>query len=191
MERNSALNLAMSKEICSLTLDLHIFLYFYTMKHEELKIQYKTYRIDEADQDVLELLEHAKNAVDNAYSPYSKFSVGAAVRLKNGMIVTGNNQENVAYPSGLCAERVALFYANSKYPDIPVTDLLIIAKANKTEISELPVTPCGACRQVMQETESRYHQDMRVILAGREELWEFKNGSQLLPLSFSEDFLPK
>ncbi len=161
------------------------------MKHEELKIQYKTYRIDEADQDVLELLEHAKNAVDNAYSPYSKFSVGAAVRLKNGVVVTGNNQENVAYPSGLCAERVALFYANSKYPDVPVTDLLIIAKSNKTEISELPVTPCGACRQVMQETESRYHQDMRVILAGREELWEFKNGSQLLPLSFSEDFLPK
>jgi cytidine deaminase len=158
------------------------------MKLEEIKIQYEKHQRDEVSEDILELLKHAEEAVKRAYAPYSKFSVGAAVRLANGEIITGNNQENVAYPAGLCAERVALFYANAKYPDIPVTDLLVVAESGNQGITEMPVTPCGSCRQVMQETESRYHKHMRVILAGKEELWVFENGSQLLPLNFTEDF---
>lgn len=158
------------------------------MKLEEIKIQYKKYQRDEVSEDILELLKHAEEAVKRAYAPYSKFSVGAAARLENGEIVTGNNQENVAYPAGLCAERVVLFYANAKYPEVAVTDLLVVAESGSQGVTEMPVTPCGSCRQVMQETESRYHKHMRVILAGKDELWVFENGSQLLPLNFTEDF---
>ncbi|MEA1874247.1 MAG: cytidine deaminase [Bacteroidota bacterium] len=158
------------------------------MKQEEIKIQYKKYRRDELDNDVLELLQHAEKSMKNAYAPYSKFHVGAAVKLANGKIITGNNQENAAYPSGLCAERVALFYANAEYPNIPVTDLIVVAESGSQGITEVPVSPCGSCRQVMQETESRYHKHMRVMLAGKEELWVFDNVSQLLPLNFTDDF---
>ncbi len=160
------------------------------MKKEELKISYQRYGYNELPTDVKELVERAKDAISRAYAPYSKFRVGAAVRLENGMIITGNNQENVAYPSGLCAERVALFYANAEYPDVPVMDLLVMAESGDAGITDQPVSPCGSCRQVLQETETRYEQEMRVILAGKEEVWIFENGSQLLPLNFTEDFLP-
>ncbi|MFO7880097.1 MAG: cytidine deaminase [Bacteroidota bacterium] len=160
------------------------------MKQEKLHIDYKRYTYNEIPSDVKELLQSARSAISRAYAPYSKFRVGAAVRLENGMIVTGNNQENVAYPSGLCAERVALFYANAEYPDVPVSDLLVMAESGDTGITEQPVSPCGSCRQVLQETESRYEADIRVILAGKEEVWIFENGSQLLPLNFTDDFLP-
>ncbi|MEA3446846.1 MAG: cytidine deaminase [Bacteroidota bacterium] len=160
------------------------------MKQEELHIHYQRYNYQEIPKNVNELLEHARDAIKRAYAPYSKFRVGAAVRLENGVIITGNNQENVAYPSGLCAERVALFYANAKYPDIPVVDLLIMAESGDNGITEQPVSPCGSCRQVLQETELRYNKDIRVMLAGKEEVWIFENGSQLLPLNFTDDFMP-
>ncbi|MFW5805622.1 MAG: cytidine deaminase [Bacteroidales bacterium] len=160
------------------------------MKQESLHINYQRYTYQEIPENVKELITHAKDAIQRAYAPYSKFRVGAALRLENGVIVTGNNQENVAYPSGLCAERVALFYANSKYPDVPVLDLLVMAESGENGITEQPVSPCGSCRQVLQETELRYNKDIKVMLAGKDEVWIFENGSQLLPLNFTDDFLP-
>jgi len=93
------------------------------------------------------LLSHAEQSVETAYAPYSGFSVGSAVFLENNEIVSGSNQENVAYPAGLCAERVALFYASAKYPDVPVKAIAIAARSADFDISK-PVTPCGSCRQV-------------------------------------------
>lgn len=161
------------------------------MKSEEIRIQFQRYLLEELPEDLTELMNEAKKAINRAYAPYSRFRVGAALRLANNEIISGNNQENLAYPSGLCAERVALFYANAKYPDVAVNDLLVIAESDKNGITEQPVTPCGSCRQVLQETEMRYKKDIRIILCGKTEAWVFKNGSQLLPLNFTEDFLPE
>src|ERR1035437_1956912 len=97
----------------------------------------------------LKLLKEAEKAMHNAYAPYSEFIVGAAVLLENGKLVTGNNQENAAYPSGICAERVAIFYACAQYPKVAVKTIAIICDTKTNE----PVTPCGACRQVIAEYE--------------------------------------
>ena len=138
-----------------------------------------------------ELLEHALQAVENAYAPYSQFRVGAALRLINGMIIKGNNQENVAYPSGLCAERVAFFHASSNYPDVAIEAIAITAKAENFEISE-PVTPCGACRQVMSETETRQPGNIRVIMMGQNgKIFAIKSVGNLLPLMFKAEGLKK
>ena len=111
-------------------------------------------------------------ATARSYAPYSHFSVGAAALLNNGTIVTGTNQENAAYPSGLCAERTTLFYANSQYPDPPVNTLAIAARTEKDFI-ETPIPPCGAC-QVILETEKRYGQPIRILLYGKECIYEVK-----------------
>ena len=137
------------------------------------------------------LLQKAIEAVDNAYAPYSTFYVGAAVLLENGEIVTGNNQENAAYPSGLCAERVALFFASSIYPDVAVKAIAITAKAENFTIKE-PVAPCGACRQVMAETENRFDNKLRVIMMGEEGVIQVVEGMEsLLPSAFHAEELKK
>jgi len=144
--------------------------------------EYSSYReLPEQDE---QLVADAKQAAQNAYAPYSNFKVGAAVLLKNGEIITGNNQENSAYPSGLCAERVALFYANAKYPDVPVIAMAICAY-NKQGLLKTPVAPCGACRQVMLETELRFKTPVKVILIGEDYITVVDNTSQLLPFNFS------
>ncbi len=135
-----------------------------------------------------ELIKMAKNAAKNAYAPYSEFKVGACVLLENGKLITGNNQENSAYPSGLCAERVAIFYANSVFPDIAVKAIAICA-INKNGLLKNPVSPCGACRQVMLETELRFNKPIRTILIGKEKIIAIDNISQLLPLHFSKNNL--
>lgn len=135
------------------------------------------------------LIERAKQAATDAYAPYSGFRVGAAALLANGEIVTGNNQENVAYPSGLCAERVALFAASSQFPGIPVIALAIAAETEKFTIKE-PVYPCGGCRQVMAEYEVTQAQPMRVLMAGPGmDTLEAPGVDHLLPLRFSADQL--
>lgn len=135
------------------------------------------------------LLEAAGQAADSAYAPYSHFSVGAAVLLENGEIVQGSNQENVAYPSGLCAERVVLFYVGANYPDIPVKAIAITAKSQKFEIDQ-PLAPCGSCRQVMVETEKKYGQDIRIILRGQKgKIHVINSVGDILPFSFSSDKL--
>ena len=119
----------------------------------------------------------------HSYAPYSKFKVGAAALLANGAIVTGSNQENAAYPSGLCAERTTLFYANSQYPDQAVLTLAIAARTEQDFIDN-PIPPCGACRQVILETETRYKHPVRILLYGKKEIYLIKGIRDLLPLSF-------
>ena len=141
---------------------------------------YKFEELTEADR---ALLQAAMDATKRSYAPYSKFSVGAAARLNNDVIVTGTNQENAAYPSGLCAERTTLFYANSQYPDQAVATLAVAARTER-DFLDAPSPPCGACRQVILETEKRFNQPMRILLYGKEEVYEVKSIRDLLPLSF-------
>ena len=128
------------------------------------------------------LVEAALNAPRQSYAPYSKFHVGAAALLENGEIVTGSNQENAAYPSGLCAERVTLFHAGHQYPDVPVIALAIAAVTNGKQV--VSISPCGACRQVLLETEQRFGKSMKVLLCGTEQIIIAPSAESLLPLCF-------
>jgi cytidine deaminase len=125
----------------------------------------------------------AIRAAARAYAPYSHFHVGVAVLLDDGTLVEGNNQENVSYPSGLCAERVALFAAGASFPDVPIVSLAIVAI--KDGIIQPFIAPCGSCRQVMLETEQRYGRPVRVLLIGAEETIIIPSAQDLLPYSFS------
>nr|WP_321408059.1 cytidine deaminase [uncultured Carboxylicivirga sp.] len=137
-----------------------------------------------------ELVEAAKEACLKAYAPYSSFNVGAAIRLANGVIVKGNNQENAAYPSGLCAERVAMFYANSSYPDVAVVGIAVIAM-NDDGVIKNPIAPCGSCRQVLLETELRMKQEFYTLLIGATEVYKIDSSAALLPLSFTGEGLKR
>ncbi len=152
---------------------------------KELKLNYNQLNhweeLSDADQ---VLVQKAKGVMSNAYTPYSKFKVGAAVLLSNNTVVTGSNQENIAYPSGLCAERVALFYAGANYPNEKVKTLCIVAKGNLVSV-ETTLSPCGACRQVMLETEIRQDEPYRVILVCQNDVTIiFSSASDFLPLAF-------
>ncbi len=139
----------------------------------------------------LELLNAAKKVVADAYAPYSGFNVGAAVLLDNGKIITGTNQENAAYPSGLCAERVAIFYASSQYPTAKIIAIAISASSRDQKIN-VPVPPCGACRQAMAEYEIKFTTPIRLIMAGETgEVFISPSVSNLLPLLFSSKNLGK
>lgn len=136
-----------------------------------------------------EVVDAARAATANSYAIYSHFNVGAAVRLNNGIIVSGTNQENAAYPSGICAERTTLFWANSQYPNESVETLAIAARTEQGEL-ETPIPPCGACRQVILETEKRFDRNIRIILYGARQCYIIEDGVKaLLPLSFNADFL--
>ena len=131
------------------------------MKEKELVINYVEYdSMDEMPAAEREMMEQAMKATATAYAPYSRFHVGAAVRLADGTVVTGSNQENIAYPSGLCAERVALFSVSAQKPDQAV-DMLAVVGYTEGEYCE--ASPCGACRQVMAEYESRYANTITVL----------------------------
>jgi cytidine deaminase len=162
------------------------------MKINKFSFEFEEYASKEelAKADI-ELINQAFKAAENAYAPYSHFRVGAALRLDNGKIITGNNQENVAYPSGLCAERVAFFHANSNYPDACVEVVAIAANAKNFDIPE-PVTPCGSCRQVMSESENRQKKNIRVLLVGQNgKVFAIKSVEDLLPLMFKAEGLKK
>ena len=149
------------------------------MKTITLETQVKVYAYHELSAEDLALTDAALEATRRSYAPYSRFHVGAAALLENGIVVTGTNQENVASPSGLCAERTTLFYANSQYPDVPVVALAIASPDTEGILS-----PCGACRQVMLETENRYGKPMRVLLCGAEEVIVVESARDLLPFAF-------
>ena len=134
------------------------------------------------------LLNASREAVLNAYAPYSKFNVGAAVLLENSEIISGNNQENAAFTAGLCAERVALFYANSYYKNIPVK-AIAVTSSNNLGITCDPVKPCGSCRQALIEVEVRFKQPIRIILNGRNKIQVFEGVENLLPFAFKPDSL--
>jgi cytidine deaminase len=158
------------------------------MQKKTIEIKVSVYNFEELNPEYKQLIDIAKEQVQKAYAPYSDFQVGAAVQLENGEIIAGSNQENSAYPSGLCAERVAMFYANSKYPDVAVKAIAIAAYTNGNFLSE-PVTPCGSCRQVLLETEMRYEKDICTVLYGTEKTYVIENVKQLLPLCFEKSSL--
>ena len=154
------------------------------MTSKEIKIAYKEYdNIDELEACDKELALAAMEAMKTAYAPYSNFNVGAAVRFEDGDIVKGSNQENAAYPSGLCAERTTLFYASASRPDKAMTAIAIVAGQNGTLCSS-PVTPCGACRQVMAQYQTKSGRPMQVILIGGDKIWKFEKVEDLLPFIF-------
>jgi len=152
---------------------------------------YEFNSIEELSEEDKKLLEYAREAADLAYAPYSNFYVGAALLLKNDKILRGNNQENVAYPSGLCAERVAIFAAGAQYPGVPIKAIAITAKSKSFKVNE-PVSPCGACRQVLAEYENRYGSNIRLILQGEEGRIHITDSVKtLLPLMFNTEKLKK
>ena len=154
------------------------------MRELTIRIPIRVFDYEELDADDRRLIDAAREATRRSYSPYSRFAVGAALRLLDGTFVSGSNQENAASPSGLCAERTTLFYANSRYPDQPVDTLVIAARNERGEFLAAPIPPCGACRQVMLETEKRYGHEMRILLYGTQGIYEIQGVSGLLPLSF-------
>ena len=125
------------------------------MEKLELKSVIKVCQTEELSEEERHLIELAIEATDRSYSPYSHFKVGAAIRLDNGEELSGSNQENAAYPSGICAERTTLFYAGAQFPDTPIRMLAIAARGTDGELTEEPTGPCGACRQVILESETR------------------------------------
>lgn len=155
---------------------------------EELRIQsvIKVCQMDELEASDRQIVELAISSTRNSYSPYSHFSVGAAVRLASGVVLPGCNQENAAFPAGLCAERSAIFAAGAQYPDQPVVALAIAARGTDGQLTEEPVSPCGTCRQVMIETETRFSQPIRILLYGRRRIYVMDGIKNLMPLSFTE-----
>lgn len=154
------------------------------MKEIQLHTRIQVFALHELSEEWQRLVSAARKATTRSYAPYSHFHVGAAALLENGLIVTGSNQENAAYPSGLCAERTALFHANSQYPEQAVCALAIAACREDGREFQAPISPCGACRQVMLETERRFDRPMQVLLCGKEEIYIAESAASLLPLAF-------
>ena len=154
------------------------------MTSKEIKIAYMEYEsLNQLEAGDKALAQAAIEATALSYAPYSNFNVGAAVLLEDGEIIKGSNQENAAYPSGLCAERTALFYASSSRPDKAIVALAIAAGQNGTLCAD-PATPCGACRQVMAQYQTKSGCPMKVLLVGGEKIWRFEKVDDLLPLIF-------
>jgi cytidine deaminase len=159
------------------------------MKTTNISITCTEYNsIEDLNQIDKELVLAAREAAKNAYAPYSKFRVGAAVMLESGMVISGANVENAAFPSGICAERSALSYSASNYPaDKPVA--IAVAAFNEKGLTKNPVSPCGNCRQVIAEEEFRNNNNIRVILSGETKLQIIEKGGDLLPLQFNRNSL--
>ncbi|MBP5565961.1 MAG: cytidine deaminase [Bacteroidales bacterium] len=154
------------------------------MTEKDINIKFREYAsLDELEKEDRELAEAAIDAMKGSYAPYSHFNVGAAVRLSNGTIVQGANQENAAFPSGLCAERTAMFHAGATYPDKAMVSLAI-AGGVMGRLAKAPATPCGACRQVMAQYQLKGGHPMSVIMIGDGTIWKFDRVDDILPLIF-------
>lgn len=160
------------------------------MLKKTIETSFTIYNFEELTDSYQNLISIAKEQVVKAYAPYSGFHVGAAIELENGEIFAGSNQENSAYPSGLCAERVAMFYANAQFPNVPVKTIAIAAFTNGNYLTE-PITPCGSCRQVLLETEMRFEKDINILLYGTKSIYLIENVKQLLPLCFEKSSLTR
>lgn len=160
------------------------------MENLKIEINIDVVNYDELNETDRILINTAKDATSRSYAPYSHFSVGAAVLLSNGKVIAGSNQENAAYPSGLCGERTAIFYANAQYPLASVKALAIAAK-DQQDFTENPCPPCGSCRQVLSETEKRYGRPIRILLYSKKNIYIIKSVMDILPLIFTSDFLNK
>lgn len=145
--------------------------------------------ITECSNVVQNLMEQAVIAREKAYAPYSKFHVGAAILLDNGKIITGSNQENASYPSGLCAERTAIFYAGSQYPEQTIKCIALTASSIDKENTK-PVPPCGSCRQAIAEYEQKQKSPINIYFMGKKgKVKMVESLLSLLPLAFSEEYL--
>ena len=161
------------------------------MKENQIQIHYNSYKLDELSEIYKNLMDRSIEAQQNAYAPYSNFKVGAAILLEDGTVFTGNNQENSAFPSGLCAERVAIFACSAQHPNIKINVIAISANSEKIDINTV-LAPCGSCRQSMYEYESKQNKPIRVLLKGVDnEVVEFLSVSDLLPFVFQCDGLKK
>ncbi|SNR62522.1 cytidine deaminase [Lutibacter flavus] len=160
------------------------------MKKVELTTRISVYdSIAELPEEANGLMLKAIEAKKNAYAPYSKFKVGAALLLENGLIITGNNQENAAYPSGMCAERVAIWKASSDYPNIKILKLAISASSSSHILKE-PIAPCGGCRQTLSEYELNQKEKFEVYFMGEEgKIIKTDSVLDLLPIAFDKSFL--
>ena len=155
----------------------------------EIQINIEEYKSpDELSTEEQQLIERAIQTARDAYAPYSEFRVGACLLLDNGTFVMGNNQENAAYPAGLCAERVAMFAANATHPGSPVK-MMAIAAVYQDKLLDQPVYPCGSCRQAILESENRFNHPVRVLMYGKTGILAVKSIKDLLPLSFDSSFL--
>jgi len=156
-------------------------------KKIEIEIE-ELYDISELSVEDAEVLTFAMKASENAYALYSQFKVGAAVRLKSGMILGGSNRENASFPTGTCAENTVIAYAGANFPDDPITTLAICAKV-KDIFTPYPVSPCGKCRQIIAEEEDRNRETIKMILFGEDKIEVIAGIDSLLPLRFSQDKL--
>ena len=154
------------------------------MTDKLITINYQEFSsIDELNAEDRELAQAAIEGMKGSYAPYSHFNVGAAVRMSNGQIVRGANQENAAFPSGLCAERTAMFSAGATYPDKAMVSIAI-AGGVMGRLAKAPATPCGACRQVMAQYQLKGGKPMSVIMVGDGQIWKFDKVDDILPLIF-------
>ena len=153
------------------------------MKEINLDAKIQFCQLEELTEDDQRLVNKAIEATRNSYAPYSKFYVGACLRTAGGLEIIGANQENAAFPSGLCAERSAIFAAQSQHPESAIVALAIAAR-NEEGLMATPVSPCGACRQVILEMEDRYQRDVKILLYGTEGIYVIPNVKTLLPLHF-------
>jgi cytidine deaminase len=160
------------------------------MKKIETNTTFSVFQsLEELPQEVISLMQQAIEIRKKAYAPYSKFRVGTALLLDNGKIVLGSNQENAAYPSGLCAERVAIFHAGSIFPEAKIIKLAISA-ASDTNKTTSPIPPCGACRQSIFEYEFKQNSPIEIYFMGESgEIYKSDSIKNLLPLSFDKNFL--
>lgn len=159
------------------------------MKTERIHLEYQVAdSVTSLEATDRNLVREAQLAQEKAYAPYSRYPVGAALIREDGSIVPGNNQENAAYPSGLCAERVALFSASATLPNVAVKTIAIVAPSGEFD----PAAPCGGCRQVLMEYETKQGSPIRILLKGDgENIWIFKSVHDLLPFSFTRERLKK
>jgi cytidine deaminase len=160
------------------------------MPKKEFTFSYEVYdNVEQLSREDAELLNKARAVTKNAYAPYSRFRVGAVARLENGQLVSGTNQENASFPVGICAERVLLSTSSSLYPGIAI-NTLAISYDNEQGPSNQPISPCGICRQSLQEFEQRTDHPIRLILGGQQgQIYIIDKAKALLPLAFTADEL--
>ncbi|MBR4363425.1 MAG: cytidine deaminase [Prevotella sp.] len=156
------------------------------MEQKTIQSTFLVCQKEELSQEEQQLIDAAIEATSRSYAPYSHFHVGAAIQLKNGVVIMGCNQENAAFPAGICAERSAIFAAGAQYPDQPIMTLAITARNSKGELLDEPASPCGTCRQVIIETETRFKQPVRILLYGKKHTYVMDGIRQLMPFSFTE-----
>lgn len=156
------------------------------MKHIDITVPVTSLAYDELTEAQRGLVDAARRMTHNSYAPYSRFRVGAAIRLADGTVVTGANQENAAFPSGTCAERSACFAAGANHPGVPFEAIAIVARGTDGVEPAEPTAPCGACRQALLEYEKLAGHDVEVLLAGAEAIYRVPSVKSLLPLSFTE-----